>query len=111
MNDIEKGNFKKELGKKICYFRKVHGISQQELANKLGITNSRVSNWEQGLNCPPAESIKELALALNVSASELLGLNVAPDELNHEEQTIIEKYREKTEFQKAIKILLGIEHN
>lgn len=39
---------KYELGNRIKRLRKELGISQKELAERIGVSNSRVSNWEQG---------------------------------------------------------------
>lgn len=85
------------------------GITQKQLANKLGINNSRISNWEQGANNPPADLIADICEALNVSASELLGVKLAADELNIDERKVIKEYRAKVAMQHAVKVLLGID--
>ena len=38
-----------EIGKRISLYRKQNKMSQKQLADKIGVSNSRVSNWEQGL--------------------------------------------------------------
>lgn len=100
---------KKNVGDNIRKYREMSHLSQKQLASKLGITNSRVSNWEQGANNPPADMIADICEALNVSASELLGVKLAADELSVDERKVIKEYRIKTSMQHAVKVLLGIE--
>lgn len=97
-----------EIGNRICRFREDRKLTQIQLAEKLGVSNSRVSNWEQGINRPDADIIADICIALNVSPSELLDVKLPTDELNDKERKIITAYRTKTELQSAVDILLGI---
>ena len=98
-----------EIGNKIRRFREDRKLTQIQLAEKLGVSNSRVSNWEKGINRPDADIIADICVALNVSPSELLDVKLPTDELNDKERKIITAYRTKTELQNAVDILLGIE--
>ena len=40
------------LGLKIAYYRKLNGLTQEELAEKVGVSTQAVSKWEQQLSCP-----------------------------------------------------------
>lgn len=64
--------------KKLCdiivELRKKQGLTQQELADKLNITDKAVSKWERGLSYPDITSISSLAKALNVDSSYLIDL-------------------------------------
>lgn len=99
---------KYEIGKRIRKYRKERGLSQRQLADKIGVSNGRVSNWEQGLNRPDADILAKLCDVLNVSPSLLLGVRLSNDELSDTERKIIQAYREKRDLQKAVRILLGI---
>lgn len=99
---------KYEIGTRIRKYREEAKLSQTQLATQIGVTNSRVSNWEQGLNRPDADMLAEICKALNVSPSLLLGVHLTSEELNDKERKIIRAYREKTELQLAVDILLGI---
>lgn len=99
---------KYEIGTRIRKYREEAKLSQTQLATQIGVTNSRVSNWEQGLNRPDADMLAEICKALNVSPSLLLGVQLTSEELNDKERKIIRAYREKTELQLAVDILLGI---
>ncbi len=99
---------KYEIGMRIRKYREMSGLSQKELANIIGVSNSRISNWEQGINRPDADILAELCRALNVSPSELLDVRLSPEDLNEQERKVIMAYRAKPELQNAVNILLGI---
>ncbi|RTZ99519.1 MAG: XRE family transcriptional regulator [Deltaproteobacteria bacterium] len=62
------------LGKRIARLRKQNGLSQAQLAKKIGITPGLVSDYERNRLRPHAEMTARFALALQISADELLGL-------------------------------------
>lgn len=100
---------KYEIGNRIRKYREARGLSQKELAEELGISNSRISNWEQGINRPDADILARLCGILNISPSLLLGVKLSTDELNEQERKVINSYRSKPELQQAVNILLGLE--
>lgn len=100
---------KYELGNRIRKYREMCGLSQKELADKIGVSNSRVSNWEQGINRPDADIIAEICRSLNVSPSDLLGVHLSPDDWSEQEKKVIQAYRNKPDLQRAVNILLGID--
>ena len=63
---------KKTLGAMIAELRKQHGMTQLELAEKMGVTDKAVSKWERDLSCPDINSIPKLAEILGVSVEELM---------------------------------------
>lgn len=63
-----------DLGTKIAKLRKEQNMTQQELANKLNITDKAVSKWERNISYPDITSISKLAKILNVDSSELIDL-------------------------------------
>ena len=100
---------KYELGNRIKRLRKELGISQKELAERIGVSNSRVSNWEQGINRPDADILSNLCSALQTSPSLLLGMKLTKDELTEKEWKVIRAYRSHTDVQKSVDKLLEIE--
>lgn len=99
------------IGNKIRKYRKENGLTQEQLADKINVTKSRVSNWEQGINRPDADIIGNICRTLNVSPSDLLDVHLTDDELNVHEKKVIKAYRTKKDLQQAVDILLGIDDN
>ena len=63
----------------IVELRKEKGFTQQDLANKLHITDKAVSKWERGLSYPDITSISTLANILDVDSSYLINLCKSED--------------------------------
>ena len=99
---------KYEIGSRIRKYREERGLSQKQFAEKIGVSNSRVSNWEQGINRPDADILANICIALDVSPGLLLGIRVSTDELTEQERRILLAYRRRTELQQAVNILLGV---
>ncbi len=60
-----------EIGKKIMDLRKKNGLSQEELAEKVGVARQTISKWELGETSPDLKQAKELSKIFNVSLDEL----------------------------------------
>ena len=60
-----------EIGKKIMDLRKASGLSQEELADKIGVARQTISKWELGETSPDIKQAKELSKIFNVSLDEL----------------------------------------
>ena len=100
---------KYELGERIKRLRKEIGISQKQLADQIGVSNSRVSNWEQGLNRPDADILPKLCMALQTSPSLLLGMRLTKDELTEKEWRVIRAYRTHIDVQNSVDKLLELD--
>ena len=61
------------LGERIANARSERGLSQQELANQLGIKKSNLEQWESGKTAPRANHMNQLAGVLNVPLLWLMG--------------------------------------
>ncbi len=59
-------------GNVIAEARKAKGLTQQELAEKLNVTNKAVSKWERGINYPDISLLKPIAKALDISTLKLI---------------------------------------
>ena len=62
----------KSIGETIASLRKKKGMTQNELAEKMNVTDKAVSKWERDLSCPDVNTISKLADVLGVSVEELL---------------------------------------
>ena len=61
-----------KIGKFIAECRKNNGLTQMQLAEKLGITDKAVSKWERGLALPDSSIMHELCGILKINVNELL---------------------------------------
>lgn len=62
-----------DLGKKIRAHRDELGLTQAELADKLGLTYSSVSQWESGRATPRTPIIRQLAELFDTTVADLMG--------------------------------------
>lgn len=62
-----------KINEQIAFLRKQKGLTQEELANALGVTNQAVSKWESAQCCPDIQLLPDVAKFFDVSVDELLG--------------------------------------
>ncbi len=63
---------KKTFGTKLAEMRREKGMTQLELAEKMGVTDKAVSKWERDLSFPDVNSIPKLAEIFGVTVDELM---------------------------------------
>jgi len=61
-----------DIGKNILNLRKSAGLSQEQLAEKMGVTRQTISNWELEESSPDIKQAKELSKIFNVSLDQLV---------------------------------------
>ena len=61
-----------KIGRFISELRKENNLTQEQLANKLGITKNAISKWERGICLMDISLLEPLSKILNVSVLELL---------------------------------------
>lgn len=64
---------KTTLGQKIGALRKEKGWTQEELAERLGVSPQAVSKWENDVSCPDIMLLPEIARLFNVTTDNILG--------------------------------------
>ena len=65
MNDFDFGNY-------LCDLRREQGLSQKELAARLGVSDKAVSKWENGRSKPSNKTLLDLAKLFGISTDALL---------------------------------------
>lgn len=79
-----------KIGKFIAELRKQKKITQEQLAEKLGITKNAVSKWERGLGLMDLSLLKPLSEILNVSVTEILnGEKFDKEQINSKSEEIL----------------------
>lgn len=79
-----------EIGNKIMKLRKKLGLSQEELAEKVGVARQTISKWELGETSPDLNQSKELSKIFNVSLDELANNDIKSvliEKINNTEKT------------------------
>ena len=76
MDKTEKSNFLKGFGNQIRQLRTERGLSQEELANRVGYTSdnarSSINKIESGISDPPVSKLRLFSKVLNVSMDQLI---------------------------------------
>ena len=93
-----------KIGKFIASCRKNKKITQEQLAEKLYITDRAVSKWERGLSLPDADKMLDLCNILDISVSELLnGEKIDMKDYDKKmEELLIEMARQEEEKNKKL---------
>ena len=73
---------KQSFGTMIAAMRKENGMTQLELAEKMGVTDKAVSKWERDLSFPDINTIPKLADVFNVTVDELIQVKADTKENN-----------------------------
>ena len=93
-----------KIGRFIAEHRKLQGLTQAQLAEKLNITDRAVSKWETGRSLPDATLMLALCEILGISVNELLSGEKVTMENNQEknEQLLLEMAKEIERKNKTI---------
>jgi len=70
-----------KIGELIYKIRKEKNLTQQQLANKLYVSDKAISKWERGLGCPDVSLLPTLAEELGVTLENLLQGEVDPNDM------------------------------
>ena len=76
---MSKDTQKNSMGRFIAARRRELGLTQEELAGKMGVTDKAVSKWERDLSCPDIGSLPQLAQVLGSTTDELLQAKAEAD--------------------------------
>lgn len=80
------------IGGRIKYHRKRLGLTQEQLAERMGVSAQAVSKWENDLSCPDISILPQLADVFGITVDELLGKQT--DAPVHDAEVVGEKNRE-----------------
>ena len=78
-----------KIGKFIAELRKQKKLTQEQLAEKLGITKNAVSKWERGLGLMDLSLLKPLSEILGVSVTEILNGEKIDEEIDLKSEEIL----------------------
>lgn len=101
MDQIKIGNF-------ISTSRKNKKLTQEQLAEKLGVSKNAVSKWERGLNLPDVSIMQELCSILGISLNELFAGKIINDNdiIKQSEKNILDLFKFNNSKKKKYKLIL-----
>ena len=68
-----KEDIKEEVAKNLQYFRRRAGLTQKALAEKLGVRNNTISQWENCVNSVDVDSLFKACCILGISVNDIYG--------------------------------------
>ncbi len=95
-----------EIASRLAKLRKEHNLSQEELAEKLGLSRQAVSKWERAEASPDTDNLIMLAKLYDISLDELLHADA--QEYAAVEQEALDKAGEGKSFEKPEVVHIGL---
>lgn len=101
------------FGERLLEYRNREGLSQEKLAEKVGVTRQTVSKWETNQSVPDFDKIIPLCEALEISTEELIKgekeeKNAELEEIKQEKERLKKEYEQKRNKKKAIVLSVSI---
>ena len=97
-------------GKFICQKRKEKNLTQEQLAEKIGVSNKTVSKWETGKCMPDYAVVKNLCKELEITVAELMDGEAAEERSvrTYDDEQIMDLLKRTQELEKQKNLLYGI---
>ena len=89
------------LGNRLFQARKKSGLSQEDVAEKLGVSRQTVSKWESDETLPDIRQSKRMAMLYHVTLDELIEFDMDVKEIEQVILTSDEKINDKIDWTKA----------
>lgn len=98
------------IGRYISQKRRAQNLTQEQLAQQLGVSNKTISKWENGKCMPDYSVIQTLCEVLQVTLPELMdGEDMASDSMRvHDDKQILDLLRRTEELERQKGILYGV---
>ncbi len=89
------------LGNSLFHARKKCGLSQEEVAERLGVSRQTVSKWETDETLPDIRQSKKMAVLYNLSLDELIDFDIDVREIQQAIERTSEEVEEKIDWTSA----------
>lgn len=91
----------KKIGSFLRELRKEHGITQEQFAEKLGVSARTISRWETGSNMPDISLLSEIADYYDVGIPEIIAGERKSDGMNEEVKEVADAMSDYAGEEKA----------
>lgn len=88
------------LGQQLVKARKKNGMSQEEVAEKLGVSRQTISKWELDETVPDIYQVKKLAVIYHMSLDKLIEFDVETEKIKEVIDSISEETNQKIDWNK-----------
>lgn len=96
------------FGEKLRQARLAKELTQKELANKLDVSNTVISNWEKNINRPDVDILEVLCGILDIEPNSLFNINA--NNYTYEETDLIQNFRKLDTYGKtAVNVIIDTE--
>ena len=96
-------------GKFIALKRKQKNLTQEQLAEKIGVSNKTISKWETGKCMPDYSIVKSLCEELDITVAELMDGEISEEKsVRTYDEQILDLLRRTQELEKQKNMLYGI---
>ena len=86
---------REEISKNLLYYRKKAGLTQKQLADKIGVKNTAVSNWESGNNSIDIDTLCLVCEVFGITLNDIYGgYSEKSTVLSSDEMNLIATYRD-----------------
>ena len=101
---------KEEIAKNLLYFRKKSGLTQRELAAKLGVKHNSISSWENGINSVDVDILFRICQILGVTIHDMYGNYAVCGTVDYtaEERVLIQEFRSQSDMREAVLRILRV---
>ena len=97
------------IGKFIAFKRKEKNLTQEKLAEKLGVSNKTISKWETGKCMPDYSVLKRLCEELNITITELMNGRCSENNVSSlREEQILDLIKRTQELERQKDLQYGI---
>lgn len=99
----------KETAARLLKYRKVNGYSQEELAEKIGVSRQAISKWERGESSPDTDNLIALARLYGITIDELINgtEKVQPSQVTDEKDESTKNQNKGVNFKNGIHVHNG----
>ena len=104
---------KEEIAKNLLYFRKKRGMTQRELANRLGVKHNSISSWENAVNSVDVDILFQICRILGVTIHDMYGNYAICSEVDYtpQERVLTQQFRSQPALQEAVLRVLQVREN
>lgn len=90
-----------QLGNSLFHARKKCGLSQEEVADKLGVSRQTISKWETDETLPDIRQAKKMALLYNIALDDLIEFDIDVKEIEQAIERTSQELEDKIDWTKA----------